>query len=105
MDSDIQNLIGNEWMRVQIQNHPQLPAFRARLWPHALEMLDIILVQDLTAAQIYYCQSVPDEEWEEVQFLRIIGGGNPDPRKMPDLTSVTLCDILFHLREFSKTEK
>jgi len=101
-DYNLDDLIDNELKRVQIQNHPNFSAWFASLKPHARQMIEAILEEDVTPVWIKFAQYAPDEEWKEFQFLRIIGGGNPKPSVALSLTNYTLSDILIDVEDFKE---
>ena len=103
--SDTRDRIDNELKRVQIQNHPNFESWYASLEPHARQVIDFILEEDVTAELIAFSQDAPDDEWEKFQFLRIIGGGNPDPVVIFALTNFTLEDVYDDVKEFGKLEE
>ena len=102
---DLQEAIQNEFRRVLIQNHENYPAWHANLGPHARQVLENILEEDVTPELIVFSQQAPDEEWDASQFLRVIGGGNPNPEVAVSLTNFTLRDILMAVRDFGKSAK
>ena len=93
MDSDKRDLIDNEKLRLQIQHHPNYPAWYAALPAHARLVFGALIDADATPELIELAQQSPDDEWEDLQFLRMLGGGNPDPKVALSLTNVTLHDI------------
>jgi hypothetical protein len=103
--SMIRDGINSELKRVQIQNHPNFPAWHASLKPHARQVLDLILEEDVTPELILFAQEAPGEEWEEFQFLRVIGGGNPGPSAQAALTNFSLGDILISVEDFGKVDE
>ena len=96
----IRNEIDSELRRVQIQNHPNFSAWYASLKPYAQQVFDLILEDEVTPELISLAQDAPDDEWEEFQFLRVIGGGNLDQSVMPILTNFSLFDIFYHVEHF-----
>ena len=98
--TEILNGIANEIKRVQIQNHPQYAAWSASLPAHAKQMLESILENDLTPESILFAQAAPPAEWDQYQFVSIIGGGDPLPANLLGLTNFALTDILIEVREF-----
>jgi hypothetical protein len=100
--ADLRDLIDNEFKRIKIQNHPNYPVWYEALKPHARQIIDFILEEDLTPEYILYAQDAPEDEKDEYQFLLIIAGGNPNPSNMPGLTNFTLGDILLEVREFGE---
>jgi len=102
---EVRDAIENELSRVLIQNHPHYAAWYSSLGPHARQALENILEEDITPELIVFSQQAPDEEWEHAQFLRVIGGGNPNPEVALSLTNFTLRDILMTVRDFGKPAK
>jgi hypothetical protein len=96
-EDDIRDLISNEVLRLQIQKYPDFTAWYASLLPNARQMFDILMEGDVTPEMIELAQSVPDHEWDQYQFLRAIGGGNPNPEIQLALTNVTLIEIFCYL--------
>ena len=102
--SELRDLIQNELRRVLIQNHPNFPAWYSSLGFHAKQIIDRILEEDVTAELIHFAQESPDEEWRDFQFLRMIGGGNPNPAISSTLTNFVLGDILEEVRKFGRAQ-
>ncbi len=100
-EPDISVMIDNEMKRVKIQNHPKFSAWHASLQPHARQIVDQILEDDITPELIIFAQEVPDDERDAYQFISMIAGGNPVPHNLPGLTSITFIDILLELRDFT----
>jgi hypothetical protein len=103
--TNIRDSINSELKRVQIQNHPNFPAWYASLKPHARQVLDLILEDDVSPELIAFAQESPEEEWNEFQFLRVIGGGNPNPNVQAALTNFSLGDILISVEDFGKVDE
>jgi len=101
---DIRDWVDNEVKRVKIQNHRDYSAWYTSLSPHAKQVIDIILEEDVTPELITFAQDAPSEDWAQYQFLRVIGGGNPDPDISVVLTNFSLGDILYHVEMFSKKQ-
>ena len=101
---DLRDTFENELRRVLIQNHPNYAKWYGTLGPHARQVLDSILEVDVTPELIKFSQEAPEEEWDTFQFLRVIGGGNPDPSIALALTNFSLRDILGEVREFKSEE-
>jgi len=103
--SNIHDGIDSELKRVQIQNHLNFPAWYASLKPHAQQVFDLVLEDDVTPDLILLAQDAPKEEWDEFQFLRVIGGGNPNPSVQAALTNFSLGDILISVEDFGKIDE
>ncbi len=101
---ELRDLIENELKRVLIQNHPNFAGWHASLGSHGQQAVDNILEEDVTAELIHFAQESPDEEWRDFQFLRMIGGGNPNPAISSTLTNFVLGDILDEVRNFGKAQ-
>jgi hypothetical protein len=65
-------------------------------------VLENILEEDVTPELIIFSQQAPDEEWDQSQFLRVIGEGNPNPEVALSLTNFSLGDILIAVRSFGQ---
>jgi hypothetical protein len=100
-DPDIREGIDNELKRVQIQNHRNFSAWHEALKPHARQVIDCILEEDVTPGLILLAQEAPEDEWDNDQILRIIGGGNPNPSIRTSLTNFSLQEILFIVQSFA----
>jgi hypothetical protein len=100
---ELRNAFENELRRVLIQNHPNFSDWYSTLGPHARQVVDNIVEEDVTPELIAFAQEAPEEEWDAFQFLVMIAGGNPTPGIA--LTNVALGDILTEVREFRKIEK
>lgn len=101
---ELRDIIENELRRVLIQNHPNFAAWHALLGSHGQEVVDNILEDDVTAELIRFAQESPDEEWNDFQFLRMTGAGNPDSAITSTLTNSVLGGILDEVRKFEKTQ-
>jgi len=99
---ELRDIIENELRRVLIQNHPSFADWYVMLGSHGQEVVENILKEDVTAELIHFAQESPDEEWNDFQFLRMIGGGNPNPAIASTLTNFVLGDILDEVRKFEK---
>lgn len=97
MDSDKRDLVGNEILRLQIQHHPNFRVWYGALPSHARQVFDLVIEEDATPELIELAQQSPDDEWDNIQFLRVIGGGNADPDVALALTNVVLSDIMYHI--------
>ena len=97
MDSNKRDLVDNEILRFHIQHHPSFSAWYGSLPPHARQVFDIVIEEDATPELIELAQQSPDYDWDNVQFLRVIGGGNPDPKVALALTNVTLHEIMYYI--------
>jgi hypothetical protein len=104
MDADKRNLIDNEVLRLRIKHHPNYPTWHDSLPLHSRLVFDALLDEDATPELIELAQQSPDEEWDNVQFLRMLGGGNPDPKVALALTNVALSDIIYHIENLDLPE-
>ena len=102
---DVRDAIENELRRVLIQNHPNFAEWYTNLGPHARQVIDNILEEDVTPELISFSQEAPEDEWNASQFLCVIAGGNPSPGVALALTNFALGDILIEVQEFGKSEK
>lgn len=102
---ELRDTFDNELRRVLIQNHPNFANWYGKLGPHARQVLDNILEEDVTPELISFSQESPAEEWEAFQFLAVIAGGNPNPSVALALTNFALLDILGEVREFGQPAK
>jgi hypothetical protein len=94
LDSDKRDLIDNEILRLRIKHHPNFSIWYDSLPPHAKQVFDRLIDEDVTPELIELSQAAPEHEWDNVEFLRVIGGGNADLSVALALTNFTLGDIL-----------
>ena len=97
MDSAKRDLVDNEILRLRIQHHPDFSTWYGSLPPHAKQVFDRLIEEDVTPKLIELSQAAPEHEWENIDFLRVIGGGNADPSVALALTNFTLGDILYDI--------
>ena len=102
---ELHNAFENELRRVLIQNHLNFPDWHSMLGPHARQVVDNLLEEDVTPELIAFAQEAPEEEWTAYQFLVMIAGGSPSPQVAIALTNFALGDILLEVREFRKLKK
>lgn len=102
---ELRDAFDNELRRVLIRNHPNFGNWYGQLGPHARQVLDNILEEDVTPELITFSQEAPSNEWEAYQFLAVIAGGNPNPSVALALTNFALLDILVEVRAFGQPEK
>lgn len=93
------SLVTNEILRLKIREHPKFPAWLAALPEHTQEVVERLLDEQVTGELIELAQAAPDEEWERFQFLRMLGGGNPDPMVTHLLTRLVLMEISLRLEQ------
>jgi len=97
MDADKRDLIENEKLRLKIKYHPHFSGWYSSLPPHARQVFDRLIEEDVTPELINLSNAAPGDEWESVEFLRVIGGGNADPEVALALTNFTLGDVLYDI--------
>ncbi|MGE5643984.1 MAG: hypothetical protein ACM3Y8_13320 [Byssovorax cruenta] len=102
---ELRDAFENELRRVLIQNHVNFPDWYSTLGPHARQVVDNIVEEDVTPELIAFAQEAPEEEWNAFQFLVMIASGNPSPNVAIALTNFALGDILTEVREFRTIEK
>jgi hypothetical protein len=94
-ETDKISLIENEIVRLKIREHPNFAAGREKLPPYARQIFDTLLEEEVTPELIELCQEAPDEEWQQVFFMGVLGGGNPNPYVARMLTNLVLRDMLY----------
>ena len=102
---EFRDAFDNELRRVLIQNHSNFAKWYSMLAPHARQVLDNILEEDVTPELISFSQEASPEECREFQFLAAIAGGNPDPEVALALTNFVLANILGEVREFKEHQE
>lgn len=95
----IRDIIDIEFKRVQIQHHPNFAEWYKNLSSHTQEVVNRILVDDVTPDLILFAQDAPDDEWNEYQFLRFISGGNPSEEARTFLTRYSLGEVFDSVEE------
>jgi hypothetical protein len=55
---------------------------------------DMLYLTDVTPELIHFARQVPEAEWWQSVFLRVISGGNPDPVERPLLTDHALLTVI-----------
>lgn len=101
---ELRDTFDNELRRVLIQDHPNFAGWYGQLGPHARQVLDNILEEDVTPELIAFSQEAPQEEWQAFQFLAVIAGGNPNPSVALALTNFALLDILVEVRAYAQDQ-
>lgn len=103
-DKDKRNLIDSEVLRLRIKHHPNYPAWYDSLPLHSRLVFNALFEEDATPELIELAQQSPDDEWDNVQFLRVLGGGNPDHKVALALTNIVLYDIIYHIENLDLPE-
>jgi hypothetical protein len=99
-DQDIQDRIRIEHCRVQIQNHPNYAEWRRALQPFGRWVFDFIMDNDITPELVQFSHEAPEQEWEEFDFLRMVGGATPNG--LLASTSYVLNEILDEIKHLKK---
>jgi hypothetical protein len=97
MDPDKWDLVNNEILRLNIQHHPNYFGWYISMPLHSRRIFQTLMEEDVTPELIELSLQSPDDEWDEFEFLRVVGGGNPEPDLVLALTNVVLTDIWFFL--------
>jgi hypothetical protein len=84
----------HENMRRQIQEHPNFRAWYQSLGEETRQAFDMLYLMDVTPELIQFAQQVPEAEWWQSVFLRVISGGNPDRYARTVLTQHALLTVL-----------
>jgi hypothetical protein len=73
--------------RKQIQEHPNFGAWYMSLGEDTRTAFELLYLTDVTPELIQFTRQVPETEWWQSIFLRVISGGDPDPVSKKILTS------------------
>jgi arginyl-tRNA--protein-N-Asp/Glu arginylyltransferase len=90
MDNNKRDLVNNEKLRLQIRYHPNFHAWYESRSAHARMVFEMLMEDDATPEAIEAAREASDEDWDDNDFLHVLGGGNPDPMVALALTNVVL---------------
>lgn len=104
MRSDIFPLpLGDDFQdstRKRIQEHPNFGAWYQSLGEDTRTAFELLYLTDVTPELIQFTRQVPESEWWQSVFLRVISGGNPDPMAKTLLTQHALLTVIADIEAF-----
>ncbi len=69
---------------------------------NARTAFEMLYLTDVTPELIHFANQVPENEWWQSVFLRVISGGNPDPIAKPLLTQHALLTVIADMESFGR---
>lgn len=91
--------------RKRIQEHPNFGAWYMSLGEETRTAFELLFLTDVTPELIQFTRQMPESEWWQSVFLRVISGGNPDPVGKTVLTQHALLTVLADIEAFSRRSK
>jgi hypothetical protein len=92
----------HENTRKTIQDHPNFGAWYTSLGDDTRTAFDLLYLADVTPELIQFARQVPETEWWQSVFLRVISGGNPDPIAKRLLTQHALLTVIADIEAFGR---
>jgi hypothetical protein len=91
--------------RKRIQDHPSFRSWYLSLGEASRTAFELLYLNDVTPELIQFACRVPETEWWQSVFLRVISGGNPDPIAKTLLTQHALLTVIADLETFGRQSK
>jgi hypothetical protein len=91
--------------RKRIQEHPNFGAWYLSLGEDTRTAFDLLYLTDVTPELIHFTRQVPEPEWWQSVFLRVISGGDPDPMAKTLLTQHALLTVIADIEAFGRRSK
>ena len=91
--------------RQRIQTHPNFGAWYTSLGEDTRTAFELLFLTDVTPELIQFTRQVPESEWWQSVFLRVISGGNPDPVSKTILTQHALLTVIADIEAFGRRGK
>ena len=88
--------------RRRIQEHPNFSAWYLSLGADTRTAFELLYLMDVTPELIQFTRQVPEAEWWQSVFLRVISGGSPDPVGKTLLTQHALLTVIADIEAFSR---
>jgi hypothetical protein len=92
----------HENTRRTIQEHPIFGAWYMSLGEDTRKAFDLLYLTDVTPELIQFARQIPEAEWWQSIFLRVISGGSPDPFSKTLLTQHALLTVIADMESFGK---
>lgn len=91
--------------RKRIQDHPHFAAWYLSLGEDTRTAFELLYLTDVTPELIQFTRQVPESEWWQSVFLRVISGGDPDPTAKTLLTQHALLTVIADIEAFVRRGK
>jgi hypothetical protein len=91
--------------RRRIQEHPHFSAWYLSLGEDTRTAFELLYLTDVTPELIQFSRQVPEAEWWQSVFLRVISGGDPDPTSKTLLTQHALLTVIADIETFGRRGK
>jgi hypothetical protein len=88
--------------RQRIQEHPYFRAWYLSLGRETRAVFDLLYLTDVTPELIGFARQVPELEWWQSLFLRVISGANPDSTTRSFLTDNALLTVIVDMDHFGR---
>jgi len=88
--------------RRKIQEHPNFSVWYLSLGEDTRTAFDLLYLNDVTPELIQFTRQVPETEWWQSVFLRVISGGNPDPFARTLLTQHALLTVIADIESLGR---
>lgn len=92
----------HESTRQRIREHPSFNAWYLSLGESTRTAFDLLFLTDVTPELIQFTRNMPEAEWWQSIFLRVISGGNPDPTVRTHLTGDALLTVIADMETFGR---
>ena len=92
----------HEGTRRRIQEHPNFKAWYLSLGEEARIAFDLLFLTDVTPELIEFTRRMPEAEWWQSIFIRVISGGNPDSTVRTHLTQDALLTVIADLETLGR---
>lgn|GEM_PF-1701015 len=92
----------HENTRQTIRAHPNFGAWYMSLGEETRRAFDLLYLTDVTPELIHFARQIPEAEWWQSVFLRVISGGNPDPFSKTLLTQDALLTVIADMEMFGR---
>lgn len=91
--------------RRQIQEHPNFGAWYLSLGEDTRTAFELLYLTGVTSELIQFTRQMPEAEWWQSVFLRVISGGSSDPVGKTLLTQHALLTVIADIEAFSRRSK
>lgn len=88
--------------RRKIQEHPSFSAWYKSLGEDTRTAFELLFLNDVTPELIEFVRQVPESEWWQSIFLRVISDGNPDPFAKSLLTQEALLTVIADMESLGR---
>jgi len=88
--------------RKRIQEHPNFGMWYLSLGESSRTAFELLFLADVTPELIQFARQVPEHEWWQSVFLRVISSGNPDLIGKTILTQHALLTVIADLESIGR---